>query len=157
MCLRCHMAVPLESLQPCLSNRVFLPMPLPPLFFASRGFVCRGFVPVPRECQFENRACASEKLQFHVCMQRVSSRGSRTLIARPYSCLAKPKHVPVEATFPCLCCLHSRVSGELLPVSLRACGDTRACGIDTYVRRVPAYPCLIDTYVCLVPAYPGLT
>ena len=151
MCLRCHMAVPLESLQPCLSNRVFLPMPLPPLFFASRGFLCRGFVSVPRECQFENRACASEKLQFHVCMQRVSSRGSRTLIARPYSCFDKPKDVPVEATFPCLRCLHSRVSGEYLPASVHACGDTdqdleksyaRACGIYMYVRLVPAYPCL---------------
>ena len=135
MCLRCYMAVPLESLQPCLSNRVFLPMPLPPLFFASRGFV-----PVPRECQFENRACASEKLQFHVCTQRVSSRGSRTLIARPYSCLAKPKDVPVEAMFPCLRCLHSRVSAELLHVSLRACADTRACGIDMYVSSCACIP-----------------
>ena len=71
---------------------------------------------MPRECQFENRACASEKLQFHVCTQRVSSRGSRTLIARPYSCLAKPKHVPVELrfrafvacihVFPASCCLY---------------------------------------------------
>ena len=65
--------------------------------------------------------------------------------------------MPIEATFSCLRCLHSRVSGELLPVSLRACGDTRACGIDMYVRRVPAYPYLIDTYVRLVPAYSGLT